>query len=591
MSYPPPITPQASQSGAPSHATFDFGSLCLPTSGPQITSPASAATPSTDPKSLAGMCPGIALPGSASQPLGSGGTSGVQPTVPTPPGASSTCMPPPTLLPPQSTQGPPKEILVKETNRATEASIPPSQSSQVGEEAAVPSPKTRQSKKSKEKVAEVAPPISQGDAVPAPPNKTQKSKKAKAKAAPSGEGVPAPPAASRSRKRANDDSAEENPVPAKKQRQTFAEGFPEVASHTTVLRFDPPQANDGDRAQQPPARQRNIPLQPPVASTSQLVVQQDATQQPAPQQTAVQVQAVHYPGQPKALPQFLFQRPSPGQPNMHPPVAEHAISSGLGNVVLQPGGHLVYGPDNLPIEHIPTACYSIALLEGARLEQARQMEGRAFFGNEMYDPTTGEPWVIRIQCFAARPAARPAFPPSVHGSFPALQVPITYADNQQPEDPAAFYQMNAGPSSQAAYAYSEEDPAAFYQTDAGPSSQIVYAEPQVLWPSTSRTPGPRGRPPTRTTRKYRVPPSSTRRTVGLCFPKTRCSRQLLRSRSCRRRRKSTRHRCRYRLTTNTCSTTTSSRTAASTSRNRPRPRRTDHWPNRLCHSPTSNRMI
>jgi hypothetical protein len=123
----------------------------------------------------------------------------------------------------------------------------------------------------------------------------------------------------------------------------------------------------------------------------------------------------------RVLPSVLLQVPSYGIPTFATPRPPTALPFGRG--IIQLTG-LVAGPMNTPIEPNPHARYVVQMLRGPRLAEARRLEGLYFYGNEMYDPSTLEQWVLRVvQRFPDRGAPHPSQVP-----LPAQTVPYLAAE-------------------------------------------------------------------------------------------------------------------------------------------------------------------
>ncbi|KAJ7137793.1 hypothetical protein C8R44DRAFT_975776 [Mycena epipterygia] len=450
-SFPPPICAHAPPAAAlpnpaTPHANSSFGGLALPTSGLQAPAPPSPALalPSSA-KSLAELCPNLAFPGSASQPLGHVAPVAVQHTLITPSGAS-TAKPPPTVLPrtpsvpaKASSTGGTKRVnqsLLRTTlidEARTIAPMPAALSSQAGTEV------DKTSLKRKRKLT------------PA---------KARATAVASG-----------SRNRANEQcapfllppphtpnggihcrvSGEEPPV---KKRNTFAEKNPSLAKEMSKFRVDLSQANAGRPANgarprfiPPPAPVNRAPYGPfppvpyavmqlamhpepqsmPADHAPQLAYHPDAyqldayqqpqmvygmqpTMQSGPQSGPDVNHAVELPYQPQQPPALV---PCHGMPQsaMFPPALYQVPPTGIPDATLDvvapdrsvvaPDGticlrDLVFGEQNVPVSHNPHARYQIRLLTGPKLAWLRRFEGPRFFGNELYNPSTLQPYVLRV---------------------------------------------------------------------------------------------------------------------------------------------------------------------------------------------------
>ncbi|KAJ7749558.1 hypothetical protein DFH07DRAFT_942066 [Mycena maculata] len=466
--YPPPIIAQASQSDVSGHATSTgsgFGDLALPTLSPQVPAP----PPSTTPKSLAQMCPNLALPGSASRSFGHGGTFRIQPTVPTPSGASITTQPP-TILPQHTprrrgsttTQCPSRDLrrktLVDQAQKAaltTPVPTPASQSPQAGEGASIPPPKDKgKAARDKGKQPEAEATIRAGtDKWPQP--------QAPPPVQPPHQGQASPPVASgsRSRKRRLDDreAIVEVTVPRRRRRTRKDIGM-------SVLRFQLDTSATGVGRVPAPPPQRFIPPPPPanIAFHRPAHHQDAAHHQPqqslplGPMQQPDMVPPrrgplVSYQGQLYRFPERLYQVPPNGGPLTTPEAAARVATSGV--VVLDHPLH--FGPAKLRLEYFPNTCYRVQWLTGAYLVELRQKEGPLFFGNEFYDPATNQSWVMRI----LEVVDVPALPSSVE---------VPNADSHGAQDRAP-YQPNAGPSAQVAYPDTQgAQIPAFYQTDINP---------------------------------------------------------------------------------------------------------------------------
>ncbi|KAJ7217155.1 hypothetical protein GGX14DRAFT_602251, partial [Mycena pura] len=137
---------------------------------------------------------------------------------------------------------------------------------------------------------------------------------------------------------------------------------------------------------------------------------------PAREQAYAQSQQTPYPELQQPLPAMQYQpaREQAAQPRaaQHKPLLLPLPADGIpdpdhrpqlpasASAALQHGGvyafGLTVGPENMPLVHSSGARYRPRLLTGAELASVRRAEGESFWGNELYDYFTLQPWVLRI---------------------------------------------------------------------------------------------------------------------------------------------------------------------------------------------------
>ncbi|KAJ7461549.1 hypothetical protein FB451DRAFT_485440 [Mycena latifolia] len=256
--FPPPIFAQAPPGVAwPSPASSGLGGIALPTSGSQAPAPSTLGAKPTSlraSKTLPDLCPNIALPGSAFQPMSH------DPTVPTPSGASAPESPstvpsphPPTTQPRRdaSKRAPAQSLLqktlIKVAKEAAPAALFPNPPPQAGE-GANKAPRKSRKKKAPQTSPSAVPPV-QDEGAPA--------------AAPSSSAAP------KSRKRKNCNNSEsqvvdQEGVPPPKKRKTFAEKNPGPASEMSTFRVNDPRAKSSAPANQSSSSARPQFISPPA---------------------------------------------------------------------------------------------------------------------------------------------------------------------------------------------------------------------------------------------------------------------------------------------------------------------------------------
>ncbi|KAJ7681762.1 hypothetical protein B0H17DRAFT_1205574 [Mycena rosella] len=480
--YPPPIFAQASSGG--------FSGLALPTSSsttqassakPTSTKPTSAHTSLQSGQSFVEHYPGLALPGSGSQPLlRATPIAGGHPTVPTPTQGASASKQPSTLpstlpVPPPAKVHAPKHAtgtsllkpaLIEAAQQADAASFLPFQPEGQGKP-------PRQRKKNPDAV--MPPPQGEGPppATAAPSNEgtTKPSRKQRKKdkkiASPTPTSVVPPPRGEK-RARDNDEATDDGPTTSRK-RTAFAKQNPGPASNMSVFKLDPPPVNanyeytgasaSGSQSQNPPSvRQpgvlRMLPgvqqdLQAAVCPIREPVYQSDVSQQ---QQQASPPSVPH--GIPASDAQLALSRTYsvPEVPRILCQVSSDTLRD-VPQTVYRNGDvslyNCVHGPANTPISPDDCPRWLLKFFTGEGLVDLQNAEGPCFWGNWLYDPATFQYWVLRITRYLP------------DGPSAAL---ATSSQESFPVGPSAAQDF----SSEAAYYAHREQPAPAPQTDVRP---------------------------------------------------------------------------------------------------------------------------